>query len=192
MNLTSLEEIHQAIWKKLEHSVRQRNSAWHLAVLGTVRAGKPELRNLVLRGALPEKNMLWMHTDLRSPKCQDLKNCSSASLLFYDSLDRWQLRLNGTIQLDSDSESTETTWKKVSASAKRCYQGPFAPGTRSAALSHNLPQKGVSEAAGRENFTRLLFFIEKMDWLFLQADGHLRAQWNHQQDGLRTASWVNP
>ncbi|MFM8313567.1 MAG: pyridoxamine 5'-phosphate oxidase family protein, partial [Deltaproteobacteria bacterium] len=144
MNLASLEEIHQAIWKKLEHAVRHRDSAWHLPVLATVRAGKPELRTLVLRGALPEKNTVWMHTDLRSPKCQDLKNCSAASLLFYDSIDRWQLRLNGTIQLDSNSESTETTWKKVSASAKRCYQGPFVPGTRSEELSYNLPQASVS------------------------------------------------
>jgi len=191
MNLASLEEIHQAIWKKLEYAVRHRDSAWHLAALATVRSGNPELRTLVLRGALPEQNLLWMHTDLRSPKCQDLKMCSNASILFYDAEDRWQLRLNGTIQLDPKSEITETTWKKVSASAKRCYQGPFAPGTRSAEQSHNLPQKSVSEEVGRENFTRLLFFIDKMDWLFLQADGHLRAQWI-QQDGELMASWVNP
>lgn len=191
MNLTSLDEIYRAIWKKLEHAVRHRDSAWHLPVLATVRDGKPELRTLVLRGALPEKNTVWMHSDLRSPKCQDLKNCSAASMHFYDSLDRWQLRLNGTIQLDSNSESTETTWKKVSASAKRCYQGPFAPGTRSSELTHNLPQGSVSGEWGRENFTRLLFFVEKMDWLFLRADGHHRAQWI-QQDGVLTASWVNP
>lgn len=191
MNCASLEEIHQDIWKKLEHAVRHRESAWHLPVLATIRDGKPELRTLVLRGALPEKDMVWMHSDLRSPKCQDLKTCSAASVLFYDPVDRWQLRLSGSVQLDPSSENTKATWKKVSTSAKRCYQGPFAPGTRSSELSHNLPQGSVSADLGRENFTRLLFVIEKMDWLFLRADGHHRAQWT-QQNGVRTASWVNP
>lgn len=155
----ALSELYQSIWKKIEKAVQSRHEAWHLVTAGTVRENEPELRTLVLRGADPERNILWMHTDFRSPKCRDIEKSSNGSLLFYDPTDRWQLRLKGTFSLDPSSELSESAWQKTTASARRCYQGPFISGTPSETLSSNMPSEDVAPNVGRENFSRLVFTI---------------------------------
>lgn len=188
---STLSDLYQSIWKKIEKAVHSRREPWHLVTVGTIRNNEPEIRTLVLRGADPNLAIIWMHTDLRSPKSSDIHKSPLGSLLFYDPTERWQLRLKGTFSLDSKSPLSESAWRKTTASARRCYQGPFAPGTPSKILSTNLPPENVSPDVGRENFSRLIFKVSKMDWLFLNADGHQRAQWDLTQDEAK-GSWVNP
>lgn len=186
-----LNEIYKSIWKKLETAVKSRHESWHLVTLATIRDDKPEIRTLVLRGADKEKNLIWMHTDLRSPKAQDILKNSEGALLFYDPIARWQLRLNGRISFDSHSETTEHVWKNTSASAKRCYQGAAKPSTLTPVQNSNLPKEPVSPHLGRENFTRVLFQVSKIDWLFLRAEGHLRAKWEWNESQLQ-GNWAIP
>lgn len=185
-----LGEVYQAIWRKLERAVKDRREGWHLLTVATLRNTSPELRTVVLRGVSQEKNSIWFHTDLRSPKALDIKTSPHGSLLFYDPKHKWQLRLRGVFSFDSLSEETETVWKKTSESAKRCYQGPFAPGTLSENYSANLPESSVGSDFGRENFTRVFFKIHEMDWLYLRALGHQRALWYDENPSSGT--WVNP
>ncbi|NBX76846.1 MAG: hypothetical protein EBQ92_09850 [Proteobacteria bacterium] len=188
---STLSDLYQRIWKKIEKAVVSRHEAWHLVTVGTVRDHEPEMRTLVLRGASAERGIIWMHTDLRSPKCRDIEKSPTGSLLFYDPIDRWQLRLKGTFSLDTKSDFSETAWRKTTASARRCYQGPVAPGTPSDTMATNLPPENVEPSFGRENFSRLLFTVSKMDWLFLRAEGHQRAQWE-LLSGKVQSTWLNP
>lgn len=187
----SLDELLPLIWNKIEKAVQSRHEPWHLVTVGTARKNEPEMRTLVLRGCDPKEQIIWMHTDLRSEKCRDIEKSPHGSLLFYDPIARWQLRLKGVFLLDPDSSVTESAWKKTTASARRCYQGPFTPGTPSEFPSTNLPPTDVGPNIGRENFTRLIFKISKMDWLFLKSDGHQRAQWKILEEDVR-GSWVAP
>jgi general stress protein 26 len=187
----NLSEIYNDIWKHLEEAVRSRNAPWHLVTLATLRGNRPEIRTLVLRGVSSVDSLIWMHTDLRSPKCQDIKDNQEGALLFYDAQKRWQLRLNGSLSFDSSSPSTESVWHRTSASAKRCYQGELSPSSLTQELNSNLPKEPTPSELGRENFTRLLFKISKLDWLFLRADGHVRAQWILTSQGFN-GSWLIP
>jgi len=187
----NLSDLYQFIWKKIEKAVISRHEAWHLVTVGTVRENEPELRTLVLRGADSQSGILWMHTDLRSPKCRDIEKCPQGSLLFYDPIDRWQLRLKGSFSLDTQSDLSEAAWIKTTASARRCYQGPAAPGTPSNTIATNLPSENVEPSFGRDNFGRLIFKVSKMDWLFLRAEGHQRAQWELLSNEAR-GTWLNP
>jgi len=187
-----LSEIYQAVWLKLEQAARDRHEAWHLVTVGTVRNAFPEMRTVVLRGASQEKNLCWFHTDLRSPKVQDMEQSSYGSLLFYDPKPKWQLRLRGKFFLDSQSKATEAIWQKTTPSAKRCFQGPFSPGSPSQKYSSNLPTEELGPEAGRENFSRLLFSISEMDWLYLRADGHQRALWKLGSSQKEVGTWLNP
>lgn len=191
MNSFTLNDIFSSIWKKLDVSVRSRHEAWHLATLATQRDNRPEIRTLVLRGALESERLLWMHTDLRSPKCEDIQKSQEGALLLYDPEERWQLRLNGCLSFDSESEATNKVWQHTSASAKRCYQGNLIPSSKAQDATSNLPNEQAHSDLGRENFTRLLFHISKMDWLFLKSDGHLRAQWLWTSDKF-VGTWVVP
>jgi general stress protein 26 len=187
----NLSDLYQLIWKKIEKAVVSRHEAWHLVTVGTVRENEPEIRTLVLRGASAEQGTLWMHTDMRSPKCRDIEKAPQGSLLFYDPHDRWQLRMKGVFSLDSNSDLSESAWNKTTASARRCYQGPAAPGTPSEEIATNLPSENVEPSFGRENFSRLIFTVSKMDWLFLRAEGHQRAQWELLSKEVR-GTWLNP
>ena len=191
MHSFDLDTVFKSIWRKLDSAVKSRHEAWHLVSLATVRDKKPEIRTLVLRGVDPEQNLIWMHTDLRSPKAQDIQKNPEGALLFYDPLTRWQLRLNGALSFDSQSETTERIWQNTSASAKRCHQGAEEPSTLTLIQNSNLPQDPVSPDLGRENFTRLLFHVSKMDWLFLRAEGHIRASWELNHSNAQ-GSWVIP
>lgn len=188
---SKLAEIQTVIWKKLEEAVSHRNSPWHLVQVATLRNNQPELRTMVLRGVNSLDRTLWVHTDSRSLKCNDILENSSCSLLFYDPLERLQLRLNGTFRIDLDSTETETAWEKLTASARRCYQGPLKPGTETPEVFSNIPLEPVDKKLGRDRFARLVFSTDKMDWLFLNADGHHRAQWEFKNQEV-LASWVAP
>lgn len=184
-----LAEVYEAVWRKLERAVKDRRDGWHLLTVATLRNTSPELRTVVLRGVSQEKNSIWFHTDLRSPKASDIKNYSQGSVLFYDPKHKWQLRLKGYFSFDSVSEETEAVWKNTSTSAKRCYQGAFAPGAVSKTYSSNLPDSAVDSNFGRENFTRVFFKVSEMDWLYLRAEGHQRALWSPEN---LSGTWVNP
>lgn len=188
---SKLSEILAEIWKKLETAVTHRNSPWHLVHVATLRENQPELRTMVLRGANPHDRTLWVHTDSRSLKCADIFKNSLSSLLFYDPIERLQLRLTGTFKIDSDSTETEQAWVKLTASARRCYQGPLRPGTKTEEMFPNIPLEAVDQKLGRDRFTRLVFSVSKMDWLFLDSKGHQRAQWEFR-DYEVLASWIAP
>jgi general stress protein 26 len=184
-------ELQTEIWKKLEGAVTHRHSPWHLVQVATVREAQPEIRNMVLRGVNRTERTLWVHTDSRSLKCDDILKNPSASLLFYDPLERLQLRLSGVFKADLDSTETEKAWSKLSASARRCYQGPLRPGTATSELFSNIPTEAIDQKYGRERFARLVFTASKMDWLFLDSKGHQRAQWEFKNKE-EMASWVAP
>ncbi|NDC31202.1 MAG: hypothetical protein EBZ58_09765 [Bacteroidetes bacterium] len=179
------------VWKKLEKAATNRHEGWHLASVGTIRDHCPELRTMVLRGADRNKNAIWFHTDLRSPKLTDISTNPSAAILLYDPKSKWQLRLKGSFHFDSDSNLTEAAWKKTSPSAKRCYQGPSAPSSVASGPSSNIPDDKVSPDAGRNHFTRLIFLIHQLEWLALDSDGHRRASWR-LVEGSQEGTWLNP
>jgi pyridoxamine 5'-phosphate oxidase len=187
----SLEEIYSRAWSKLQSAAKARHEPWHTAYVATVREEHPELRTMVLRGAELTQRVVWFHSDLRSPKCHDLKRSPLGAVLFHDAQDHFQLRLNGNFSLDSHSPESETAWKVLIPSSRRCYQGPFAPSTESPVLSSNIPEEPAPPHLGRENFTRLIFTITQMDCLILKAKGHIRARWQFHEAGF-SATWLNP
>jgi len=191
MDSFSLADIYDSIWRKLDRAVHTGREPWHLLSLATIREERPEIRTVVLKGAEKAERLVWMHTDLRSPKHLDVHKNSEGALLFYDPRDCWQLRLNGTLSFDQNSESTEKAWQRIAPYGRRCYQGPEIPGTQSLEANSNLPSEPTEFELGRNNFSRLLFQVTKMDWLSLKASGHVRSQW--QWDGKEfIGTWVAP
>ena len=187
----SLEEIYSRVWEKLEEAVASRHEPWRTASVATVRNNHPELRSMVLRGVDSSRKIIWFHTDLRSPKCNDLRLNSQGAVLFHDNPDHIQLRLNGLFEFDSSSKQSDEVWKTLLPSPRRCYQGPFVPGSESPVMSSNIPETPEPLPVGRENFARLILSITQMDCLVLKAKGHIRARWLFTKNGVE-ATWLNP
>ena len=187
----SLDEIYSRVWEKLELAVASREEPWRTASVATVRDHHPELRSMVLRGIDRSSKIIWFHTDLRSPKCNDISHCDQGAVLFHDNPDHIQLRLKGRFELDSSSSQSESVWNALHPSSRRCYQGPFIPSSASDVMSSNFPEIPKPLHVGRENFARLMFSMTHMDCLILKGKGHIRAQWLFTKNGVE-ANWLQP
>lgn len=182
----------------LQEGAAKGKSAFHTFVLGTRGVNNIELRTLVLRKLDKSNKALFTHTDLRSPKAEQLKNNRQCSLLFYDPVRRVQLRLEAESVLHEGTELTDQLWAQTKMSARKSYLSAHSPGELLCMPDDGLPrhlngrdpQPDESED-GRKNFLVIEFRILSIDWLFLNAQGHRRARIEYNVDGF-DGSWVSP
>lgn len=195
---SGLESIEKECWGLLQEGSSRGKSAFHTFVLGTRSLGGIELRTLVLRKTEKSTRSLFSHTDLRSPKADQLSQSESCSILFYDPVRRVQLRLEAEPILHEENEISDLIWSRTNMSARKSYLSSRPPGTPLSQAEDGLPRHlngcdpGPEESEdGRRNFLVLEFRVKSMDWLFLNAQGHRRAKFHYRQEGLE-ACWINP
>jgi len=195
---SGLESIEKECWALLQEGSSRGKSAFHTFVLGTRRLASIELRTLVLRKIEKSSRSLFTHTDLRSPKTDQLRQNESCSLLFYDPVRRVQLRLEAEPFLHEDNEICDLIWSRTNMSARKSYLSSRPPGTPLSQPEDGLPRhlngcdpRPEESEDGRRNFLVLEFRVKSMDWLFLNAQGHRRAKFHYGKEGLE-ACWINP
>ena len=169
-----------ACWARLEAGVTNRKSGMHQAVVSTVDPdGVPDLRIMVLRLIDREQRVAQLHTDRRSEKLRHLAHEPRASLLFYDTEDRVQLRLRGTVTVHHDDSVAAAAWARSRQMSRVCYAAEVAPGAvvedPQSALGHLATADGTT---GYENFAVLRFQADRLEWLSLAAKGHRRARFS--------------
>ena len=195
---SGLEYIEKECWNLLQEGATKGKSAFYTFVLGTKGANNIELRTLVLRKIDKNSRALFTHTDMRSPKVEQLKKNRDCSLLFYDAVRRVQLRLEAESILHEDNEISDLIWSQTNMSARKTYLAMQSPGARLGTPDDGLPRHLNGRAPepdeseeGRRNFLVLEFRILSIDWLFLNAQGHRRARMEYNGDGFN-GSWINP
>ena len=86
-------------------AIEQKNHPFSCFVLSTVDINNyPNSRNVILRSFDSNKLNFSIYTDLRSKKVNDLKNSKSVQLLFYDSIDLFQIIVRGEL-MDKNFDS---------------------------------------------------------------------------------------
>jgi hypothetical protein len=197
-NRGSLEEALALSWQMLTRGATTAKDPFHTPVLGTVKPTGCSLRTVVLRRVIKEKRMLICHSDLRSEKIHEIEKNPRISWLFYHPQQKVQLRLAGQATLHTHDELANQQWAATTLMSRRCYCAPVGPGTFSAQSTSGLPEflqdrsPTVAESeAGRKNFVVIACLVDFLDWLYLRARGHRRAQFSWLKDAL-TANWVTP
>jgi pyridoxine/pyridoxamine 5'-phosphate oxidase len=185
-----LDAVREEIRTRLVRGVRDRHSAFHLMSLASSdESGSPRLRTVVLRGVCHDLSELSFHTDARSAKCRELSVHPACAMLFYDPRGHIQVRLEGRAQLHREDTVALAAWEKSTPQARQCYAIEPGPGTpiddpRTAHFAADQLQL-------RERFVRVAVAIERIEWLYLRAEGHRRAAFAN--DGGRfTAHWLVP
>lgn len=194
----SFSEIVEEIWHLLRQGVDKAADPFHTPVLGTVTPDGCSLRTVVLRQVVVPERLLICHTDSRSPKCREIAAAPSVSWLFYHPAEKIQLRIYGEASVHTQDGWAERQWQASKLSSRRCYAALDAPGTPKdepssglpEALTDRIPTPAQSEV-GRPHFTVIVCRVISIDWLFLQASGHRRAQFRWQ-DGTLNSTWVTP
>lgn len=88
-----LEDLEQDCWSRLVTGATKSRTPFHTPFVATLANGEVSLRTVVLRDTLPIERELRFHTDIRSPKWNELSINPSISALFYDASERIQLRV---------------------------------------------------------------------------------------------------
>ncbi len=193
-----LDKVYLKIWDLLNLGLLNRDSPFHLPVFICGEYKGFDGRIVVLRGIDKKNKSLWFHTDIRSKKIKILKSTSLGSFLFYDKNEKIQLRISGKIKINYQNNISKRAWEKTIHMSRQCYLGTNTPGTNSA-----VPTSGLTEnidnfkytmeesEVGYKNFCLIETFITSIEWLYLAAKGHRRAQFILDGDTVKK-KWIIP
>jgi 3-hydroxyisobutyrate dehydrogenase len=192
----NLVELEQDCWNRLVTGASKSRNPFHTPCVATLAYGEVSLRTVVLRKTLPEERELRFHTDIRSPKWNELLINPSISALFYDSEERIQLRVKGKAVLHHTDDLTAKAWQTTSLSSRKCYLTLHSPSSftdsSTSGLSEEIEQEKftLSESeAGYENFGIVSIQVQSIDWLWLNHAGHRRAFFDYSDGSFQ---WMIP
>ncbi len=191
-----LPELEQDCWDRLVSGAVKSRTPFHTPSIATLHQGEVSLRTVVLRKTLPTERELRFHTDIRSPKWQELSQNPSISALFYDAIDRIQLRVKGKAVLHHTNEITAEAWQKTSLSSRKCYLTRFSPSSFSeestSGLTDDIEHENFTLAeseSGYSNFGIVSIQVQSIDWLWLNHAGHRRAYFDYEKGSFQ---WMIP
>jgi len=192
----SLTDLEQDCWSRLVTGAVKSRTPFHTPSIATLANGEVSLRTVVLRETLPEERELRFHTDIRSPKWNELLINPSISALFYDASERIQLRVKGKAVLHHIDDMAAKAWQTTSPSSRKCYLTEHSPSSFSDSST-----SGLTEAIENENFTLedsevgytnfgiVSIHVQSIDWLWLNHSGHRRAFFDYEKN---SSHWMVP
>lgn len=185
--------IEESIWRLLEEGVSSYQSIFHTGVVATISNQVPHVRTVVLRGCDTTDKLIWFHTDMRSPKVEQIRCNTAVSWLFYDPALGLQLRMAGCAMVYYNTTLTDRTWENSRLSSKMCYTTSSAPGTiidnPETILFNSTEQKEDELLRAKDRFGVVYTKVEQIDWLYLHHQGHRRGLIDYTTN---RHSWLQP
>ncbi|KAK4786906.1 hypothetical protein SAY86_010739 [Trapa natans] len=172
-----------APWKQLllnaleSNSHLKHSSFLQLATVGS--NGRPSNRTVVFRGFQESSDKIQIHTDRRSRKVEDLRQCPLAEICWYFA-DSWeQFRINGRVEMideaNQDSlklELREKAWHSCSTRSRLQYLGP-SPGLPCLS-EESTAEASLDPSIGPvASFCLLILDPEQVDYLNLKTNQRL-------------------
>ena len=163
-------------WNQLELAVKEAKHNYHLFALSTIDRDSSDIRTVVLRNVNKKNHSISFHTDIRSPKFEQITKNPSVSVLFYDGQARTQIRMVGTASICAEENKLNSLWENLSIESKKCYMGEIAPSgpLLGKTTINKIKEKDPNE--GYNNFARVTINASKMDILLLHHLGHRRIE----------------
>ena len=193
-----LDKVYLKIWGLLKYGLANRNAPFHIPTFVCGKNTNFDGRIVVLRGVNQKDKKIWFHSDIRSNKIKVLKTNPLSCLLFYDKIEKIQLRVSCDSKINYQNSNTKKSWKETDHMSRQCYLGEKGPGsiskTPTSGLSKNIDNFKYSiedSEIGYENFCLVENFINSIEWLYLAAKGHRRAIFKLNND-LIEKKWINP
>jgi len=185
-----LDETLRAAWALLGRGAKDRKAPAHTPVLATNGADAPRVRTVVLRGCDREARTLHFHTDRRSAKVPEIEADPAGAVLVYDPKQKIQLRLDCRLSVHSDDEIAREAWAATRDFSRICYQVMRAPG-EVVGDPAAVPFSAEDSHDGADHFAVIVAEVTRVEWLYLAAHGHRRAEFVWQ-DGTWQSRWLVP
>ncbi len=159
-----------------------------VATLATVdRDGSPRARTVVVRSFNADDNSLWMTTDSRTGKMQELEVRPLAEVVFWMPHERQQFRLRGTMEIVRDGSAREELWKGLNESTRAMFFWP-TPGALREDGFQFVPT--VPPGPAPAEFILLILKPNLVEALELNEMPHRRRRWAEANQWQMTL--VNP
>ena len=199
---SALSHLPDLTWSMLAAAVRESGHGWSFGSFSTVApnlcidgAVIPRTRIVILRGVEPTLRSLDFYTDVRSEKVAEIAAVSSVSWLFYDVQSKIQLRLEGTAEI-VEGAVADAAWHATTLASRAAYLSITRPGNRvTSETPPDISDRSTSledSERGRLSFRVVRTTVERLDWLYLREQGHVRAQIEYDSGGTPTAHWLVP
>ena len=178
-------EIKKKIWLMLDDAITNRGSQFRIPTFICGDQSEFDGRIVVLRKSDQKDKIIQFHSDIRSDKIEKLKKNPKAAMLFYDKVEKIQVRLKVQCVVNHNNEITKDSWSKTQHISRKCYLVDNGPGTES-----DIPTSGLKpeldnfeftmeqSEEGYKNFTVIQCKVKSIEWLYLAAKGHRRAKFD--------------
>ncbi|NNJ88887.1 MAG: pyridoxamine 5'-phosphate oxidase family protein [Eudoraea sp.] len=162
--------------KELKKGVSQKGHPFRYFTLATVGLDQvARLRTVVLRD-ISEELQLTFYTDSRSKKMIHLQENKKVGLLFYNSKNLMQIRIEGMAKVIHDEEIKEKYWKGVKGPSRKDYTTTTAPGT----TLTNPDQLDYLD--DEDHFCIVQITPFKIEYLKLKRPHHIRVRYSWEDD----------
>ena len=191
-------EIYEKIEQSMSNALKNSAHPYRTFSLASLEEKMPSLRTVVLRDFSIDDRFFDCHSDVRSPKINQLKNNNKFSALFYSSQKKIQLRFKGIVKIFHKNSITKQRWENITPSSRRCYMGPFSPSESLEEYHPNIPDdvkfKNPSDqesSVGYNNFVIIRCQFHEIDFLKLKYSGHQRCKFIFKKENVKV-NWVAP
>lgn len=186
----SLNDILRHAWELLAQGVKEERPGVGAAVLATVGLnGRANARTVVVRRIDAARRALFVNTDIRSPKRDEIERDAHGTFVFYDPGRGIQLRIEVRLHVHYDNTLTRAAWDALSGEGKLNYQTAFPPGRPTSESKVAMVEAPASAYA---HFCVIEAVAVHMDWLQVSVHPHRRAAFRWSADGTLQASWLYP
>lgn len=189
MNLNMFEA---AAWAALKVAAVDPQAGFRYLTICTVDAAlRPQARTVVLRHCADDRRTLTFHTDMRSPKWQEMAANPQVSVLGYCHQRRLQLRMAGQAECyAAGSDIARAAWHGLPQHTRQTYTGGPPGETREIA---DETRDATAAEAGESRFGIVIVRVSVLDAYQLQRNDNQRALFHYASDGgLQESEWLNP
>lgn len=194
-----LSEMDACLWQNLADAAASKEHPWNEGFVSTIAiddsgSAFPKSRTVILRKADRSTLSIDFHTDARSAKIDQIAN-QNVCWLFYVAATKIQLRLEGTASV-IDGVQADQAWVETPERSRAAYLSLATPGKVSLDpqppdTSDRMVSMAESER-GREHFRIVRTVVQSADWLYLNPNGHLRANLIYRDPEACDCHWVVP
>jgi pyridoxamine 5'-phosphate oxidase len=136
----------------------------------------PQLRTVVLRSSEPAAHWVRFHTDIRSPKVEEVRRQPRVALLGYDPNLRLQVRMDAIAAVHHKDSLAKQGWERTPPHSRASYASKRVPGEalKQDVVHHAHAPIHDLEDPAYNNYAVIHCAIEVIDLLELDSDGHRR------------------
>lgn len=170
-----------AIWKAvaadLAAAAGSARHPLHLLTVATVdAAGAPCTRTVVLRGFDAARREVRFHTDIRSPKADQIAADGRVALHWYDPTRRLQIRIAAQAVIHHHDAVALAAWRASPPMSRACYTTAASPGARLDAFPPAPSPPVATDDSGLGAFAVVCCAFDAVELLVLHAAGHERVR----------------